>query len=240
VPEPLPTHPDLGQLRTRAKELRRAVSRRVPDALARVAASHPGYAERPIEPARFTLRDAQATIAHESGFGSWHDLVHEVGTRRVEERDLHRWFGVELNNDTWDLLDTAGEGLAPADQERMLYGAIASTYHWIEAGTAANHARGEYLIGQVALAIGRPELALHHAERCLELVESEPDVMADWDLPFAHEVRARARLATGDVAGARADLARAEELAAEIADPEDKAVVDDALAKGDWGPLRSG
>ena len=113
MPEPLPTHPDLGQLRTRAKELRRAVSRRVPDALARVAASHPGYAERPVDPARFTLRDAQATIAHESGFGSWHDLVHEVGTRRVEERDLHRWFGVELNNDTWDLLDTAGEGRRP-------------------------------------------------------------------------------------------------------------------------------
>ena len=59
MPEPLPTHPDLGQLRTRAKELRRAVSRRVPDALARVAASHPAYAERPVEPARFTLRDAQ-------------------------------------------------------------------------------------------------------------------------------------------------------------------------------------
>ena len=39
---------------------------------------------------------------------------------------------------------------------------------------------------------------------------------------------------------ARADLARAEELAAKIADPEDKAVVDDALAKGDWGPLSSG
>ena len=123
----------------------------------------------------------------------------------------------------------------------MLYGAIASTYHWIEAGTAANHARGEYLIGQVALAIGRPELALHHAQRCLELVESEPDVMADWDLPV------RPRGAGAGTAGdrrrrrrPRADLARAEELAAKIADPEDKAVVDDALAKGDWGPLRSG
>ena len=238
MPDELPAHPDLGQLRTRAKELRRAVSREVPDAVARVTASHPGFAERPPDPARFTLRDAQLTIAREAGFDSWHDLVHEVGTKRVEERDLHRWFGIELNNDTWDLLDQSVDGLPPADQERMLYGAIASTYHWMEAGTTANHARGEYLIAQVALAIGRDGLALHHARRCVELVDSDPEVMADWDLPFALEARARALLATGAVDDARADLARAEELAAVIVDPDDKAVVDDALAKGDWGPLR--
>jgi hypothetical protein len=215
VPEPLPTHPDLGQLRTRAKELRRAVSRNIPDAVARVTASHPAFAGVPPEPARFTLRDAQLTIARESGFDSWHDLVHEVGTKRVEERDLHRWFGVELNNESWDLLDQSVDGLPPADQERMLYGAIASTYHWMEAGTTANHAR-----------------------RCVELVDSEPEVMADWDMAFALEARARALLAAGQLDDARADLTRAEELAAAIADPDDKAVVDDALAKGDWGPLR--
>jgi hypothetical protein len=234
VPEPLPTHPDLGQLRTRAKELRRAVSRRVPDAVARVAASHPGT----VEPERFTLRDAQLTIARESGFDAWHDLVHEVGTRRVEERDLHRWFGVELNNETWDLLDQIHAGSPVADQERMLYAAYASTYHWMEAGTTANHARGEYLIAQVALAVDRPELALHHARRCLEVVESEPEVMADWDAPFAHEVLARALLATGDADAARPHLGEAEALAARVVDPDDRAVVDDALAKGDWGPLR--
>jgi hypothetical protein len=236
VPEPLPTHPDLGQLRTRAKELRRAVARALPDALARVAAAHP---DRPVEPARFTLRDAQLTIALESGFDSWHDLVHEVGTKRVEERDLHRWFGVELNNDTWDLLEQIGPDSPTADQERMLYGAIASTYHWMEAGTTANHARGEYLVALVALAIGRVELALHHARRCLELVDTEPEAMADWDRPFAHEAVARALLAGGEVDEARVHLARAEELAEHIADPQDREVVDEALAKGDWGPLRA-
>jgi hypothetical protein len=236
VPEALPSHPDLGQLRTRAKELRRAVARRVPAEVARAAE----VLSRPVEPERFTLRDAQLVIARECGFDSWHDFVHEVGTRRVEERDLHRWFGVELNNDTWDLLDQIGDGVAPLDQERMLYGAFASTYHWMEAGTAANHARGEYLIAQVALAIGRDQLALHHARRCLEVVETEPDVMADWDAPLAHEVLARALLAGGDPDGAREHLARADEGARAIADPEDRAVVDDALAKGDWGPLRAG
>jgi hypothetical protein len=236
VPEALPTHPDLGQLRTRAKELRRAVARRVPDEVARAARAlgHPVVSER------FTLRDAQFVIANESGFESWHDLVHEVGTRRVEERDLHRWFGVELNNDTWDLLDQMGDGVAPFDQERMLYGAYASTYHWMEAGTAANHARGEYLIAKVAIALGRDGLALHHARRCLEVVESEPDVMADWDAPFAHEVMARALLACGETEDAREHLARSESLAEGIVDPADRAVVDDALAAGDWGPLRTG
>ena len=235
MPEPLPAHPDLGQLRTQARELRRSVSRGVPDALARAGAAQP---DQPVDPERFTLRDAQRTIATECGFASWHDLVHEVGTTRVEERDLHRWFGVELNNDTWDLLDQIDAGSPVVDRERLLYGAIASTYHWMEAGTVANQARGEYLIAHAALAVGRDDVALHHARRCLELVESDPGDMADWDLPFAHEALARALLATGDADAAAVHLAHAESLVAQVADPEDRAVVDDARAKGDWGPLR--
>jgi hypothetical protein len=48
---------DLRQLRTQAKELRRALARRDPAALARLAAWHPAPADAP------TLRDAQLVIA---------------------------------------------------------------------------------------------------------------------------------------------------------------------------------
>ena len=44
---------------------------------------------------------------------------------------------------------------------------------------------------RVYAALGRPEPALHHANRCLELVRAEPDAHEDWDLASALEVHAR-------------------------------------------------
>jgi len=66
----LPERPDLGQLRTRAKELKRGVTAGEPDAHHRVLANHPKYAAGPpghLEPGSFTLRDAQVTVARELG-----------------------------------------------------------------------------------------------------------------------------------------------------------------------------
>ena len=129
---------DLRQLRTQAKELRRALARRDPEALARLAARQPAPADPP------TLRDAQLVIAREQGHASWHDLVHAVGTRVVAERDLHRWFAVELNNETWDDLERLdGDPPPAAEGEHLLYGAYAAAYHWLEAGPVIHHARAE-------------------------------------------------------------------------------------------------
>ena len=80
---------------------------------------------------------------------------------------------------------------SPGDE--MLYCAHASAYHWMHGGgTTANRARSEWLCSRVYSILGRPEPALHHARRCLELVESAPAEMEDWDLAGAHEaLRAR-------------------------------------------------
>lgn len=94
----LPARPDLGQLRGRAKDLRRAVVGGNPAALT-----------------------------------------------RIESRDL---------------LEQIGPHSPLADRERLLYAAYASTYHWLEAGNLANHARGEHLIASVAVRTGEAELAL--------------------------------------------------------------------------------
>jgi hypothetical protein len=72
-----PDRPDLRQLRTRAKELKRALEAGDQEAIARVLASHPKFAGRPaerLEGWQLTLRDAQATIARELGFDSWKAL----------------------------------------------------------------------------------------------------------------------------------------------------------------------
>ena len=55
----------------------------------------------------------------------------------------------------------------------------------------------------------RPEPALHHARRCLELAESAPDALDDFDLPFAYEALARAHSLAGNEIEARAWLDRA-------------------------------
>lgn len=231
----LPARASLSQLRTQAKDLRKAVAKERPDALARVRKSHPG---QDVDPASFTLRDAQLTIAREYGVAGWGELMHQVATEVVEGRELHRYFGVELNNETWDLMEQIGPDSPISDRERLLYGAYASTLHWLEAGNEANHARGEHLIARAALHIGRLDVGLHHARRCLELVQAHPDQMADWDKPFAQEALARALAATGSTAAAREHLARCQELTDAIADPEDRQAVLDVLAQPPWFGLR--
>jgi hypothetical protein len=230
---PLPAKASLSQLRTQAKELRKAVLKARPDAIERVRAHHPNYTNG------FTLRDAQLTIAREYGLPSWPELMAKVATELVEGRELHRYFGVELNNETWDLLDQIDETSPLLDQERVLYGAYAACLHWLEAGNEANHARGEHLIARVALRIGRAELGLEHARRCLQLVRDHPEQMADWDEPFAREALARALAATGSRDQALAQRARAEELTSLVAGDGDRQVLHDELAKEPWFGLTS-
>jgi phage terminase Nu1 subunit (DNA packaging protein) len=69
---------------------------------------------------------------------------------------------------------------------------------------------------------GQPEGALHHAHRCLALVEAHGEDMEDWDLAAAHEALARAHAAAGEPEEARRylELARAE--TATIANPKDR------------------
>jgi len=233
---PLPAKASLSQLRARAKELRKAVAKERPDAIERVRRHHPSYDENP---AGFTLRDAQLTIAREHGQASWPELMEKVATELVEGRELHRYFGVELNNETWDLLDQIDENSPLLDQERLLYGAYAACLHWLEAGNEANHARGEHLIARAALRIGRAETGLHHARRCLELVQAYPDQMADWDEPFAREALARALAATGQTAAAKVELDRARELTERVAEEGDRKVLYDELPKEPWFGLTS-
>ena len=127
----------------------------------------------------------------------------------------HRRLGIDLYNRTWTLMDSPGD--------EMLYCAHASAYHWLQSGgTTANRARSEWLCSRVYSILGRSEPALHHARRCLELVESSPAEMEDWDIAGAHEALARAHLTAGDMEAARRnyELARAE--TARIANPEDR------------------
>jgi hypothetical protein len=140
--------------------------------------------------------------------------------------DEHRALGVELYNKTWELLEG---GAAP---DAVVDTAHASAFHWSHAtgATAANRARSHWLCSHVYAVVGRPEPAMHHAERCLALVQEAPAEMEDFDLPAAYEGLARAHAAAGRNEEARRfiELGRAE--VAKIDDAEDREHLESQLA----------
>jgi DNA-binding transcriptional MerR regulator len=142
------------------------------------------------------------------------ETIMGVRSESLQAED-HRRLGIDLYNRTWTLMDSPGE--------EMLYCAHASAYHWMQSGgTTANRARSEWLCSRVYSILGRPEPALHHARRCVELVESSPEEMDDWDLAAAHEALARAHLAAREMEEARHNYELAREETAKIANPEDR------------------
>ena len=144
---------------------------------------------------------------------------------RSESLDVaqHRRLGIDLYNRTWTLMDSPGD--------EMLHCAHASAYHWMQAnGTTANRARSEWLCSRVYTLLGRPEPALHHARRCLELVESAPSEMEEWDLPGAYEAMARAHLTAGDEAEAARYKSLGMEAVVRVADEEDRKHIEADLA----------
>jgi hypothetical protein len=138
----------------------------------------------------------------------------------------HRALGVELYNQTWELLEG---GAAP---DLVIDTAHASAHHWRHAAgaTPANAARSQWLCSHVYAVLGRGEPALFHAERCLALVAQAPDEMEEFDLPAAYEALARAHAAAGNSDDARRylELGRAE--TAKIADAEDREHMESQLA----------
>jgi hypothetical protein len=161
-----------------------------------------------------------------------------ISELRARAKELHRFFGVELNNGTWDLLEQVDGSSPVEEQERLLYGAYAACRHWLEAGDAANHARGEYMIARAALKLGKGALGLEHAQRCLELVLANPGQMADWDEPFAREALARGLAAINAPEAARIELERSVELTGQVADPADQEILRGQLAMEPWFGLR--
>ena len=152
------------------------------------------------------------------------------------ESEAHRYFAIQFNSETWNLLEKAGR--TKEEDERMVCAAFASCRHWLEAGTGVHHQRGEWLIARVNAERGRGEPAQRHAERCLELTEQHAGEMQDFDLAYAYEAVARASAVAGDRDRAAEYLALAQEAATAIADERSKKIFDGDLRTGDWRGLQ--
>ncbi|HTJ69563.1 MAG TPA: hypothetical protein VL551_18645 [Actinospica sp.] len=228
----LPENASLGQLRAQAKELRRACAGGSPAALERVRAvrgdgAGSGGGELP-------LREAQFVVAREYGFEGWRELVEAAVKQQSGGRDLDRWFAVELNNGTWDVVDAGLSDASPREErEQALYAAYASTYHWMQAGNVANHGRGEHLVATVAVVTGELATAARHAARYAELIAAHPAAFADWDSAASAEVLARiaSRSGAADAAELKAEAVRVAEA---VSGDEDRRICLERLAAEPW------
>ena len=142
--------------------------------------------------------------------------------------DWHRMQAIEANNSVWQLVERASR--TAADDEEMLQRAYTSRYHWARASgrEPANVARGAWLVAKVQLLVGSPELSLRYADECLEVCEEHG--LVDFDLAYAHEARARALHALGRED--EASVAWKSAHAVQVADPEDRALLEADLAVG--------
>jgi hypothetical protein len=141
--------------------------------------------------------------------------------------EAERRLAADLFNRVWTLLEAPAR--TDAEDDEMLHAAHASRFHWGEVGEPRHRARGEWQCSRVYATLGRPEPALHHARRCLDICLAQRDAMEDFDEPFAHEALARAHALAGDAGPARDHLARARELAVRIADEDDRQLVESDL-----------
>jgi len=139
--------------------------------------------------------------------------------------EWHRAQAIECNNSTWEMIEAER---TPANDEEMLRRAYASAYHWARAVRRgpANEARAAWLLAKVQLLAGQPALSLRYADQCLLICQQNG--LADFDLAYAHEARARALKSLGDDIGAGHswDLAKS----VPIADAEDQAILEADLA----------
>lgn len=144
----------------------------------------------------------------------------------------HRKLAIEANNSTWEFLEKDPQSLSVQDVEEMTLRAYAAAYHWkrAEHATAINEIRALWLIAKVWVHQSRGDIALAISLRCIEMCSVHK--IADFDLAYVYEVKARSLACLGDVDGARE--AKKFAMSIEIADEEDQKLVNADLAKGPW------
>ena len=149
--------------------------------------------------------------------------------REALDREAHRRLGIDLYNRTWTLMEV--ESRTPEEDDELLHCAHASAYHWLHGGgAAANRARSQWQCSRVHALLGQAEGAVHHAWRCLAIVEGAPGEMEPFDLPAAYEALARAHAVAGRGEESRRYLALGRVEAAKIEDEDERAIIEADLA----------
>jgi hypothetical protein len=140
---------------------------------------------------------------------------------------MHRFFAVECNNGSWDLIEKADR--TEQDDRNMLYMAYSAAYHWSIIGTPLNGARADMLLSQVHSALSQGDAAMVYARRALNFCEN--NTCEDWDLAFAHAGIALAAGVAGEADLHRRHYALAKQHGEAIKDEEDRRIFKENFAK---------
>jgi DNA-binding transcriptional MerR regulator len=207
----------LRELEVPLDEVRRIVADPDSDDAARRIAAHRARVE-----ARLTeLRTAYYFLGKLAGGREIEDVMPIRPASVALEPALQRKTAADLCNFTWTLLEKPDR--TERETDLMVHAAHASRFMWEDIGEPVNHARGEWQIARVYAVADRPEPALHHARRCLQIVEEHG--VGDFDLACAYEALARAHATAGEREPAARYEGLGREAAARIADADDRELV---------------
>jgi DNA-binding transcriptional MerR regulator len=207
----------LRELEVPLDEVRRIVSDPDSDDATRRIAAHRARIE-----ARLTeLRTAYYFLGKLAGGREIEDVMPIRPASVALEPALQRKTAADLFNYTWTLLEKPDR--SERETDLMVHAAHASRFMWEDIGEPVNHARGEWQVARVYAVADRPEPALHHARRCLQIVEEHG--VGDFDLACAYEALARAHATAGEREPAARYEALGREAAARIADADDRELV---------------
>jgi hypothetical protein len=145
------------------------------------------------------------------------------------DHDTQRALAVALFNRVWDLLDL-GEARSAAETDEMIDAAHTSRYLWRRIGGAEQAIVGEWQVSRVYAEAGIGAEAVRHAlaaQRLLD-VDADPGV-PDWLAASVQEGLARAYLAAGEPEAAALAHSAGRQALADIADPEDRALIESQL-----------
>jgi DNA-binding transcriptional MerR regulator len=177
-----------------------------------------GAHRRRIEARVTRLRGVLHTLDHALTDDDWIAMPEHDTAVVTDDPALHRHWGKTLFNDVWRLLEK--EDRTPDDDALMVHQVHASTWHWLQCGTANNAARGEWICSRVYCVLGHAEPALYHARRVLDICQRNG--IGDWDLGFAYEALARAHSVAGDYAEARRWVEQGRLASEDVAEDDDR------------------
>ncbi len=146
----------------------------------------------------------------------------------------HKKCAVHCFNLVWRLLDE--QNRSRDEDDNMMHAAHASRYHWGEIGTSREKERGEWQLSRVYSVLNRPQPALHHSRRCLDICTENN--IGDFDIAFAHEAVARASACAGNKSDFEKHFQLAEEAGEKIKRNDEKKHFFTELESGNWYDMK--
>ncbi|MDP7027205.1 MAG: hypothetical protein QF380_02225 [Candidatus Marinimicrobia bacterium] len=148
------------------------------------------------------------------------------------EQKMHHDMGIEMNIQTWNLLEK--EGRNERDDARMISFAHASLYHWRKSHKykPINEQRGQWLLSHVYAVSGKSKEALFHAKKTQKLTIEQN--LKDSDRAYAYEALARANAAIGSKYESLKNLWNAQMVVNDITNEDDKNNFISVLESSPW------